>query len=62
MAFAVQDPYGETVTYAQIASEIGGPKAVRAVGPAVGANPLMIVIPCHRVIGKDRTLGFIGGR
>lgn len=55
-------PYGETVTYAQIASEIGRPKAVRAVGAAVGANPLMIVIPCHRVIGKDRTLtGFGGG-
>ena len=53
---------GETRSYADIAEQIGRPKAVRAVGAAVGANPLMIVVPCHRVIGKDGALtGFSGG-
>ncbi|MGM8364078.1 methylated-DNA--[protein]-cysteine S-methyltransferase [Virgibacillus sp. W0181] len=55
-------PYGETCTYSQIADQIGKPKAVRAVGSAIGANPLPIVIPCHRVIGKNGTLtGYRGG-
>lgn len=55
-------PYGETRSYADIAQRIGRPKAVRAVGAANGRNPLPIVIPCHRVIGKDGSLtGFGGG-
>lgn len=55
-------PYGETVTYLDLAKEIGNPKAVRAVGGANGANPLAIVLPCHRVIGSSGSLtGFGGG-
>ncbi|WPK13434.1 methylated-DNA--[protein]-cysteine S-methyltransferase [Lysinibacillus louembei] len=55
-------PYGEVCTYSDIASRIGNPKAVRAVGGAIGANPVIIVIPCHRVIGKDGSLtGFSSG-
>ncbi|MBX3209698.1 MAG: methylated-DNA--[protein]-cysteine S-methyltransferase [Labilithrix sp.] len=55
-------PYGETTTYAAIARSIGRPRAVRAVGAANGKNPLSIVVPCHRVIGKDGTLaGYAGG-
>lgn len=55
-------PYGATTTYAAIARAIGRPRAVRAVGAANGKNPLSIVVPCHRVIGKDGTLtGYAGG-
>ena len=55
-------PYGETRSYGEIASQIGRPKAVRAVGAANGRNPLPIVVPCHRVIGADGSLtGFGGG-
>lgn len=55
-------PFGQTRTYAQQAQAIGRPKAVRAVGAANGKNPISIVIPCHRVIGKDGSLtGFAGG-
>ena len=55
-------PYGTTKTYSEIAREIHRPKAVRAVGSAIGANPVPIVVPCHRVIGKDGSLtGFAGG-
>ena len=55
-------PYGETVSYSVIADRIGNPKAVRAVGSAIGANPLLIIVPCHRVIGKNGSLtGFRGG-
>lgn len=55
-------PYGTTKSYSDIAIEINRPKAVRAVGAANGANPIPIVIPCHRVIGKDGSLtGFRGG-
>jgi len=46
-------PRGETRTYAEIAEAIGSPKAVRAVGTACGANPLGVVVPCHRVVGSD---------
>lgn len=49
-------PYGTTTTYVDIAEFIGKPKAARAVGGAVGANPIPFVIPCHRVIGKDGSL------
>jgi len=55
-------PYGETISYAQLAQDIGNPKAVRAVGLANGCNPIPIIIPCHRVIGSDGSLtGFGGG-
>ncbi|SFT00440.1 methylated-DNA--[protein]-cysteine S-methyltransferase [Marininema halotolerans] len=55
-------PYGETRSYSDIASDIGNGQAVRAVGTANGANPVPIIIPCHRVIGKNTTLtGFRGG-
>jgi methylated-DNA-[protein]-cysteine S-methyltransferase len=55
-------PYGETRTYAGIANEIGRPRATRAVGAANGANPIPIVVPCHRVIGTNGSLtGFGGG-
>ncbi len=55
-------PYGTTTTYGAIAQSIGKPRAVRAVGAANGRNPLSIVVPCHRVIGRDGTLtGYAGG-
>jgi len=55
-------PYGETTTYGAIAADLGKPKASRAVGLANGRNPLPIVVPCHRVIGKNGSLtGFAGG-
>lgn len=55
-------PYGKTVSYSQIASTIEKPKAVRAVGTAIGQNTIPIVIPCHRVIGKNGSLvGYSGG-
>ena len=55
-------PYGELRSYRAIASAIGRPSAVRAVGAANGRNPLPIVVPCHRVIGSDgRLTGFAGG-
>lgn len=58
----VEIPYGETVSYAELARRIGRPAAVRAVGAANGQNPLAIVIPCHRVIGSDgRLVGYGGG-
>ena len=49
--------YGSTVSYAQQAKTIGSPKAVRAVGSANGANPIPIIVPCHRVIASDGSLG-----
>ncbi len=55
-------PYGETVSYADVARRIGRPRAVRAVGAANGRNPLPIFVPCHRVIGSSGDLtGFGGG-
>ena len=55
-------PYGETVSYLEIAEAIGNPKAVRAVGAANGRNPLSIIVPCHRVIGSSGALtGYAGG-
>ena len=55
-------PYGETISYRELAIRIGHPQAVRAVGLANGANPIAIVIPCHRVIGSNGALvGFGGG-
>ena len=49
-------PYGKTITYKEIARNIGNEKAVRAVGTAIGKNPIAIVIPCHRVIGSNGLL------
>lgn len=55
-------PYGQTVSYTDIAHQIQKPNAVRAVGTAIGANPLLITVPCHRVIGKSGKLtGYRGG-
>jgi methylated-DNA-[protein]-cysteine S-methyltransferase len=55
-------PYGETRSYGQIATAIGSPRAVRAVGAANGANPVPIVVPCHRVIGANgKLVGYGGG-
>ncbi|HEV8343708.1 MAG TPA: methylated-DNA--[protein]-cysteine S-methyltransferase [Candidatus Binatia bacterium] len=55
-------PFGKTRSYRDLAEAIGSPKASRAIGAANGKNPLSIVVPCHRVIGTDRTLtGFAGG-
>ena len=50
-------PYGETISYTQLAERVGFPRAVRAVASACGANPVPIIIPCHRVLAKDGTLG-----
>lgn len=54
-------PYGETVSYGEIAAEIGRPDAVRAVGTTNGRNPIAVIIPCHRVIGANGTLVGYGG-
>jgi len=54
-------PYGETRSYMDIAALIGNPKACRAVGMANNRNPVVIIIPCHRVIGRDKSLTGYGG-
>lgn len=54
-------PYGETISYGELARRIGNPAAARAVGLANGANPLPIVVPCHRVIGSSGALTGYGG-
>ncbi|ASB59519.1 cysteine methyltransferase [Bacillus sp. A053] len=55
-------PYGQTKSYSEIAHDINKPAAVRAVGAAIGANPVLITVPCHRVIGKNGSLtGYRGG-
>ncbi len=55
-------PYGETVSYGELAKRIGQPTASRAVGAANGANPIPIIIPCHRAVGADGSMtGFGGG-
>lgn len=55
-------PYGETVSYGELAAAIGRPGAARAVGLANGRNPIAVIVPCHRVIGADGSLvGFGGG-
>jgi methylated-DNA-[protein]-cysteine S-methyltransferase len=54
-------PYGETISYMELARRIGNPKAVRAVGLANGANPIAIIVPCHRVIGANGSLTGYGG-
>lgn len=58
----VKIPYGETISYGELAKRIGNPNASRAVGLANGKNPVSIIVPCHRVIGKNGSLtGFGGG-
>lgn len=55
-------PHGATLSYGQLSQRLGNPKAVRAVGAAVGRNPLSIVVPCHRIVGADGSLtGYAGG-
>lgn len=55
-------PYGKTITYKEIAKKINKPKSYRAVGSAIGHNPIPIIIPCHRVIGANNKLtGYSGG-
>ena len=59
---AVADvPWGSTVSYGEIARRVGAPRAARAVGGAVGRNPIGLLIPCHRVIAADGTIGGYGG-
>lgn len=59
---ALQDiPYSQTMSYGELAAKVGNPKASRAVGLANGANPISIVIPCHRVIGKNGSMTGYGG-
>jgi methylated-DNA-[protein]-cysteine S-methyltransferase len=58
----VRIPYGQVVSYARVAHDVGKPDQARAVGQAVGANPIPIVVPCHRVVASDGSLtGFGGG-
>jgi methylated-DNA-[protein]-cysteine S-methyltransferase len=55
-------PYGETITYAELAARAGAPGSARAAGTATGRNPLSIVVPCHRIVGSDGSLtGYAGG-
>jgi methylated-DNA-[protein]-cysteine S-methyltransferase len=55
-------PYGRTTTYGEMARELGDPSAARRVGAAVGRNPLSVIVPCHRVVGRDGQLtGYAGG-
>jgi methylated-DNA-[protein]-cysteine S-methyltransferase len=55
-------PYGETRTYGELATQLGRPNAARAIGHAVARNPVSVVVPCHRVVGRDGTLtGYAGG-
>lgn len=54
-------PDGQAISYGELAARIGKPEAVRAVGLANGANPISVVVPCHRVIGSDRSLTGYGG-
>ncbi len=54
-------PHGETISYGELATRVGNPKASRAVGAANGQNPISLIIPCHRVIGSDKSLTGYGG-
>ncbi len=55
-------PFGQTTTYRKISQKLGNPAAIRAVGAAIGANPILIVLPCHRIIGTNGQLtGYAGG-
>lgn len=55
-------PYGETLTYKEIAKKVGSPKAFRAVGMACNSNPIPVIVPCHRVLGSHyKLVGYAGG-
>ncbi len=55
-------PFGATTSYAQLAADLGNPTAARAVGGAVGANPVPIIVPCHRVLGRNGAItGYSAG-
>lgn len=55
-------PFGQVISYGQLAQWLGNPNAVRAVGAAIGRNPVSIIVPCHRVVGATRALtGYAGG-
>ncbi|HXB60521.1 MAG TPA: methylated-DNA--[protein]-cysteine S-methyltransferase [Candidatus Acidoferrales bacterium] len=54
-------PFGKTISYSELAQRVGAPKATRAAGTATGRNPLGIIVPCHRVVGKDGGLGGYAG-
>ncbi len=54
-------PHGDTISYAELANRVGKPGAARAVGQALGANPIPLLIPCHRVVASDGGLGGFGG-
>ena len=58
---AMEVPYGEVTTYGRLAGRVGSPRAARAVGSALGRNPLWIVVPCHRIIAGDGSIGGYGG-
>ncbi len=60
MVCTIKNPFGQTASYADIAHQIGKPKAVRAVGGAVGRNPISIIVPCHRILGKQQQLTGFG--
>jgi methylated-DNA-[protein]-cysteine S-methyltransferase len=60
-AALLEIPYGETASYGEIATAVGRPDAVRAVGTTNGRNPIAVIVPCHRVIGADGTLVGYGG-
>ncbi len=54
-------PHGKTITYSELAQKAGAPRAIRAAGTSTGRNPISIIIPCHRVVGKDGGIGGYGG-
>ena len=54
-------PFGKTVSYTDLAKRAGSPNAIRAAGTATGKNPLSIIVPCHRVLGKDKAIGGYAG-
>ncbi|HII06013.1 MAG TPA: MGMT family protein [Methanotrichaceae archaeon] len=61
LRFVASIPPGETLTYGQVAERLGRPKAARAVGQALGANPFPLIIPCHRVVGSKGLGGYSSG-
>ena len=55
-------PFGQTTTYMKLSHKLGNPAAIRAVGAAIGANPILVILPCHRILGSDGSLtGYAGG-
>jgi methylated-DNA-[protein]-cysteine S-methyltransferase len=55
-------PFGQTTTYMKLSQKLGNPTAIRAVGAAIGANPILVILPCHRILGSDGSLtGYAGG-